>query len=177
MLFSNSKKSVFTRVESLALSISQWCILDLLPEEFKGRNVFFMQVTVLTVPVSKLKNGFKIFKDQEYKAIQIKAYFTTIDEDPELMNEKRPSVSAEMLFCKNSNSSFSPWEPDAFILHVNDYPYIYEYPYVGYFSYLSKDERLSWKKDRKDYEKINEINESRRERLESFLMKFRHYST
>ncbi len=121
------KKSELTRVESFALSIAQWCISKLLPEELKNGNVFFTQVTVSTVPVEKLKNNFKQTEDKEYKAIQLKAYFTTLLEKRSYYEDgieimpKKSFVEAEILF-QNVGSRGCGWRPVALNVDVKFYP-------------------------------------------------------
>lgn len=114
-----NKKSELTRVESLALSIAQWCILNPFSAESIFKNVFFTQVTISTVSIEKLRripmslsnnpNGRNIVSEkiviidgQEYKAIKLRAYFTTFEEKSPIGSSQttpdRPFVEAEILF-------------------------------------------------------------------------------
>ncbi|MES2225028.1 MAG: hypothetical protein V4478_03505 [Patescibacteria group bacterium] len=130
-MFTN-KKSELTRVEASALSIAQWSILELLPEEFKNRNVFFTQVTVSTVSPNKLDNGFASSSDwrtNKRKALKLKAYFTTLQENIDA--DEPPCVEAEMLFANSSDFYFS-WMPVGIVVDVLNYPDIHEYPKVTY---------------------------------------------
>lgn len=156
MLFAKNQKSELTRVESFALAIAQWCILELLPEELKGRNVFFTQVTVSTVPVNKLDNEFQVMKGREYRAMKVNAQFTTLTEGQEGMLSEKPSIEGEILF-RNEGKEFPVWQPHGFVFGVLNYPDIFYYPRFCYSCCRVKGE--------------SDLIESRIERFEEFFEK------
>lgn len=146
-----TKKSELTRVESLALSIVQWCLLN--PLEGKdARHIFFTQITVSTVKVSELKRipmalhnrgeagcdgtDIKLPKNGNYKAIKILAYFTSLEEPVEYGREgmppARPCIEAEMVF-ENTSSGFYLWFLQACHVVVKNYDRDCNFFYHKYF--------------------------------------------
>lgn len=128
-----NKKTELTRVECNALSIVQWCVSDLLPEDSKNKNVFFSEISISTVSLKTLKNDFGIIHGNKYKAIKLKAYFTTLSEvsmyDHKISQlQERPSVKAEMIFrnigTECCGGASIVWEIFAFNLEVKKHPEI-----------------------------------------------------
>ncbi len=129
MLF-KKKKSEFTKSDSLALCITQWCILQLVPKKFKNQNVFFTQVTESTLPICKIRNDLKAIKGRNNKLIQLEVYFTTLEEWlPPPKNEmlkERPFAQAEILLIKETSGSYI-WKPAEFRVEINKYPTLYDF--------------------------------------------------
>jgi len=111
-MFTN-KKSELTRVQSLALSIAQWSIVDFIKDQLgHDRSVFFTQVTIETVSPRKLEQCSSELPEKQQKAFKLKAHFTTLDETPngrEGQTPARPYIEAELLF-KNDQPNFYLWE-------------------------------------------------------------------
>jgi hypothetical protein len=167
MLFTNKiKQTEVTRVESLTLSIAQWCILHLLPEDKKNRNVFFTQINIKTV--KNLNNRFIKEVGFEHKSIQLEAFFTTLEENAEHGREgcvpTRPKVSGEFLF-RNEGSGFFLWVPSSFSLNVYNFEEITGYPNVGY----CKQRMWSWPDQ-------SEILRDQKKSFETFFEKLSHHA-
>lgn len=113
-----------TRIDSFSLGIAQWCIHEMLPDEFKNRNVFFTEISISDISVSELKSEFYINECKVYKARKIKAYFTTLTEASKYKSilNKRPKIEGVILYRNIGNPGYYIWGLSAFKLKISDYP-------------------------------------------------------
>ncbi len=128
-----NKKSELTKLESFALGIAQWCILNPSFGKKNSREVFFTQINIATVSIGKLqhiphlsasakdfaelnltiKENVPVIKGREYKAIKLKAFFTTFKEG----DDRIPYVEANILFQKEVTG----WSVFACYVNAIDY--------------------------------------------------------
>ena len=119
-----NKKTELTKIQCELLAIAQWGIKELLPMEYKRRDVYFTQVTLTEESLDRLENKFVLDKANEFKAFKLKAYFTTLQERVLNADDRGksngPYVKAEIVF-KTINGKCDVRLAKAFIVQVINY--------------------------------------------------------